>query len=159
MPVWSNLIEIFGRTDEDGLDLGFSDTYIVAFPSSLLPNSPLVPTKFFTSSSHTTIRGFDSMATNKLLRTLFDHLQCKFATVANPDELLIEEPAPEVVGGKEFSKCIIGGGSNMKRIAQILKNKGIEVIDLTSLGWTPTEQNIKNYAIPSKPYLRNSMGL
>jgi hypothetical protein len=143
LPVWSKLIEILGKTDEDGLDLGFSDTYTVAFPSSLLPDSPLVPTKFFTSSSHTTIRGFDSMATNELLRTLFDHLQCKFATVANPDELLIEEPAPEVVGGKEFSKCIIGGGSNMKRIAQILKNQGIEVIDFTSLGWTPTDQNIK----------------
>ncbi len=41
LPVWSKLIEILGRTDEDGLDLGFSDTYTVAFQSSLLPDFPL----------------------------------------------------------------------------------------------------------------------
>ncbi len=86
------------------------------------------------------------MATNELLLTLFDHLQCKFATVANPDELLIEEPAPEVVGGKEFSKCIIGGGSNMKRIAQILKNQGIEVIDFEKFDGPVILDLLGNYA-------------
>ncbi len=84
--VWSKLSEILGKSEEDGLDLGFTDTYTVAFPHCLTPGSMLVPTKFFTRSSHTTLIGFDSVATNELLRTLFDHLQCTFATAANSDD-------------------------------------------------------------------------
>jgi hypothetical protein len=144
LPVWSKLNEILGKSDEDGLDLGFTDTYTVAFPHSLTPGSMLVPTKFFTRSSHTTLIGFDSVATNELLRTLFDHLQCTFATAANSDDLVIREPAPQVQGGKEFSKCIVAGGSNMKKIIPHLTNRGIEVIDLTKSGWTPTEANIQS---------------
>jgi hypothetical protein len=83
LPVWSKLSEILRKSEEDGLDLGFTDTYTVAFPHSLTPGSMLVPTKFFTRSSHTTLIGFESVATNELLRTLFDHLQCTFATAAN----------------------------------------------------------------------------
>jgi hypothetical protein len=143
LPVWSKLSEILGKSEEDGLDLGFTDTYTVAFPHSLTPGSMLVPTKFFTRSSHTTLIGFDSVATNELLRTLFDHLQCTFATAANSDDLIIREPAPQVQGGKEFTKCIVAGGSNMKKIIPHLINKGITVIDLTKTGWTPTETNIQ----------------
>ena len=94
LPVWAKLLEILGQSDEDGLDLGFTDSYTVAFPHSPTPGSMLIPTKFFSSSSHTTIRGFGSAATNKLIRTLFDHLQCTFATVAISEDLVNQEPAP-----------------------------------------------------------------
>ena len=143
LPVWAKLTEILGKSEEDGLDLGFTDTYTVAFPHSLIPGSMLIPTKFFLRSSHTTLRGFDSVATNELLRALFDHLQCTFATVANSSDLLIGEPAIKVQGGKEFSKYIVAGGSNLKKIIPHLIRKGIEVIDLTKPGWTPTEPNIQ----------------
>ncbi len=110
LPVWEKLTQLIAKTDEDGLDLGFTDFYTVALPSSLEPGSTLVPTKFHTSSSHTTTRGFDSEATNELLRTLVDLLQSKFATVANSDDLFPREPALEDQGGKEFTHCIVGGG-------------------------------------------------
>ncbi len=42
LPVWSKLNEILGKSDEDGLDLGFTDTDTVAFPHSLTPGSMLV---------------------------------------------------------------------------------------------------------------------
>jgi hypothetical protein len=111
LPVWEKLTQLMAKTDEDGLDLGFTDFYTVALPSSLEPGSTLVPTKFHTSSSHTTTRGFDSVATNELLRTLVDLLQSKFATVANSDDLFPREPALEDLGGKEFTHCIVGGGA------------------------------------------------
>jgi len=142
LPVWEKLTLLFAKTDEDGLDLGFTDFYTVALPSSLEPGSKLVPTKFHTSSSHTTTRGFDSEATNELLRTLVDHLQSNFATVANSDDLFPREPALDDQGGKEFTHCIVGGGSNMKKICPLLTAKGIQVTDLTKSGWTPTEANI-----------------
>jgi hypothetical protein len=70
LPVWEKLIQLIAKTDEDGLDLGYTDFYTVALPESLLPGAKLVPVKFQTSSSHTTTRGFDSEASKELLRTL-----------------------------------------------------------------------------------------
>jgi hypothetical protein len=142
LPVWEKLIQLIAKTDEDGLDLGFTDFYTVALPDSLLPGSKLVPTNFHSSSSHTTTRGFDSEASKELLRTLVDLLQSKFATVANSEDLFPGEPAIEDLGGKEFTHCILGGGSNMKKIGPLLTDKGIHVTDLTKPGWTPTEANI-----------------
>jgi len=143
LPVWKKLVELLGKTDEDGLDLGFSDIYTVALPHNLFPGSPLVPFKFKNSSSHTTLRGMDSEASYELVRTLLDVLQCNFATVANSEELFSAEPAPTPAGGKDFSQIIVCGGSNMSKIVPLLRSKGYEVIDLTESGWTPTEKNIE----------------
>jgi hypothetical protein len=142
LPVWKKLVEILGKTDEDGLDLGFTDMYTVALPCSLSPGSMLVPFKFKVGSSHTTVRGLDSVASNELVRTLLDLLQCNFATVANSEELLSVEPASQIEGGKDISRLIICGGSNMSKIVPILSNMGYMVVDLTISGWTPTEKNI-----------------
>jgi hypothetical protein len=77
LPVWDKLLECISKTDEDGLDLGFTEFYTVALPLSLTPNSDLVPVKFKFSSSHTTIRGIDCEASLELLCTLLDLLHCK----------------------------------------------------------------------------------
>jgi hypothetical protein len=142
LPVWKKLVEILGKTDEDGLDLGFTDMYTVALPCSLAPGSMLVPFKFKVGSSHTTVRGLDSVASNELVRTLLDLLQCNFATVTNLEELLSAEPASQIEGGKDISCLIICGGSNMSKIVPILSNMGYTVVDLTISGWTPTEKII-----------------
>jgi hypothetical protein len=115
LPVWEKLIQLIAKTDEDGLDLGFTDFYTVALPDSLLPGSKLVPINFHSSSSHTTTRGFDSEASKELLRTLVDLLQSKFATVANSEDLFPGEPAIEDLGGKEFTHCILGGGEQHEK--------------------------------------------
>jgi hypothetical protein len=142
LPVWKKLVETLGKTDEDGLDLGFTDMYTVAFPCSLAPGSQLVPFKFKVSSSHTTVRGLDSVASNELVRTLLDLLQCNFATVANSEELLSAEPASQTEGGKDITRLIVCGGSNMSKIVPILTKMGYTVVDLSTPGWTPTEGNI-----------------
>jgi hypothetical protein len=116
LPAWNKLVEVIGKTDEDGLDLGFTDFYTVALPQSLSTSSTLTPVKFCHSSSHTTVRGVDSVTSDELLRTLLDLLQTNFASVANSDEILSREPATQVTSDKEFTHCIIAGGSNMKRL-------------------------------------------
>ncbi len=93
LPVWEKLLENIRKTDEDGLDLGFTEFYTVALPPTLLPNSGLIPMKFKYSSSHTTIRGVDCEASYELLCTLLNHLQKEFASVANSDDILSREPA------------------------------------------------------------------
>jgi hypothetical protein len=75
---------------------------------------------------------------------LLDLLQCNFATVANSEELLSAEPASQIEAGKDISRLIIFGGSNMSKIVPILSNMGYMVVDLTISGWTPTEKNILN---------------
>jgi hypothetical protein len=142
LPAWNKLVEVIGKTDEDGLDLGFTDFYTVALPQSLSTSSILTPVKFCHSSSHTTVRGVDSVTSDELLRTLLDLLQTNFASVANSDEILSREPATQVPSDKEFTHCIIAGGSNMKRLCPHLTKLGITVLDLTKQGWTPTEANI-----------------
>jgi hypothetical protein len=84
----------------------------------------------------------DSVASNELVRTLLDLLQCNFATVANSEELLSAEPASQTEGGKDITRLIVCGGSNMSKIVPILTNMGYTVVDLSTPGWTPTEGNI-----------------
>ena len=131
-PVWDKLAENLTKTDEDGLDLGYSEIYSVALPASLDPNSPLVPFKFYSSSSHTTVRSFDSAASYELIRTLVDLLQCKFATVANSEDFLFREPAMQESGGKGLTKCILIGGSNLKKILPHLTQQGLTCLLYTS---------------------------
>jgi hypothetical protein len=158
-PVWDKLVEILKKTDEDGLDLGFTEVYSVALPCSLEPGSELEPVKFHTSSSHTTVRSLDYVASNELIRTLVDLLQCKFATVANSEDLLSREPAIQESGGKDLTHCILIGASNLGKIEPHLTKKGITVYDLTSPGWTPTPTNIQNLcdALRSIPWLADSV--
>ncbi len=115
LPAWNKLVEIIGKNGEDGLDLGFMDFYIVALPQTLTTSSILTPVNFGHSSSHTTVRGVDSVASDELLRTLLDLLQNNFASVANSDEILSRETATQDRSDKEFTHCIIAGGSNMKK--------------------------------------------
>ncbi len=82
------------------------------------------------------------MTSDELLRTLLNLLQNNFASVANSDEILSREPATQDTSDKEFTHCIIAGGSNMKKLCSHLTNLGITVLDLTKSGWMPTEANI-----------------
>jgi hypothetical protein len=146
LPVWEKLLENIRKTDEDGLDLGFTEFYTVALPPTLLPNSGLVPMKFKYSSSHTTVRGVDCEASYELLCTLLNHLQREFASVANSDDILSREPAPQVPSVKPITHCIVAGGSNMKNLCPHLNKLGITVLDLSQSGWIPTADNIAKLA-------------
>ncbi len=146
LPVWEKLLETISKTDEDGLDLGFTEFYTVALPPTLQPNSGLIPMKFNYSSSHTTIRGVDCGASYELLCTLLNLLQKEFASVANSDEILSREPAPQVPSAKPFTHCIVAGGSNMKNLCPHLNKLGIAVLDLSQPSWTPTAVNIAKLA-------------
>jgi hypothetical protein len=146
LPVWEKLLSTIGKTDEDGLDLGFTEFYTVALPATLEPNSGLIPMKFKYSSSHTTIRGVDCEASYELLCTLLDHLLKEFASVANSEDILSREPAPQVPSAKPFTHCIVAGGSNMRNLCPHLNKLGIIVLDLSQPGWVPTPENIVKLA-------------
>jgi hypothetical protein len=137
-------------TDEDGLDLGYSEVYCVALPTSLEPGSLLEPVKFYTSSSHT-VRSFDSAASHELFRA---PSLTKFATDANSEDLLFRVPTKQESGGKDPKKFIVVGGSNLGKTVTHLAANGLTVLDLTVRGWTPTAENIQKTcevlkAIPS----------
>jgi hypothetical protein len=84
-------------------------------------NSDLLPVKFCHSSSHTPVRGIDSVTSDELLRTLLNLLQSNFASVTNSDDILSREPAAQDKSDKGFTHCIIAGGSNMKRLCPTLQ--------------------------------------
>jgi hypothetical protein len=72
------LIETLSKTDEDVLDLGYSEFYSFAIPSTLTPSAQLTNLKYSTNTKHTSTRGMDSDVSNVLLCSLID--QCPFAT-------------------------------------------------------------------------------
>jgi hypothetical protein len=139
--LWQNLIETLSSTDEDGLDLGYWETYSVAFPAMLAPDAPLTTLKFSSNSSHTTTRGMVSEASNVLLSTLINLLQCNFATAANSEDIFSAEPASQE---SSLDKKIIYvfGGSNMKKVIPHLDSQRFEIRDHTIPGWLPNTANI-----------------
>jgi hypothetical protein len=139
--VWDSLIVTLCKTDEDGLDLGYNETYSVAMPAFLAPNAPLRNFKFKTNSSHTTTTGMDSLASKELLSSLIEKLKCTFATYANSEDILLEAPA-EPESKLEKKTIYIFGGSNMRSVIPELEKRGFHVIDHTVSGWVPTPANI-----------------
>jgi hypothetical protein len=144
-PTWQVLLRILSQTDEDGLDLGYSETYSVAMPSSLAPSAQLTTVKFSANSSHTTTRGMVSEASYELLHSLITLLKCTFATSANPEDFSFGAPA-EQESCLEKKTIVILGGSNMGKTVPFLGNTAHTVVDYSLPGWVPTPVNIKNLA-------------
>ncbi len=122
--LWQNLIEILSLTDEDGLDLGYWETYSVAFPAMLAPGAPLTTFKFSSNTSHTTTRGMVSEASNVLLSTLINLLQCNFATAANSEDIFSAEPASQE-SSLDKKVVYVFGGSNMKKVIPHLDSQRV----------------------------------
>ncbi len=139
--VWDTLVATLCKTDEDGLDLGYSEHYSVAMPAFLAPNAPLRNFKFKANSSHTTTRGMDCVASKELLGSLIDKLKCTFATSANTEDIFSAEPA-EHESMLSPKTVHVFGGSNMRKIIPELEKNGFTVVDNTVSGWTPTPVNI-----------------
>jgi len=142
---WDTAIKHLGDNTEQVLDLAGRDTYTVALPLSL-KSTALTHHKFVSSASLPTTLAFSGEATRALLHALLYQLNTKFGCRAHPEDILAREPA-EQEGAMETSdtntpKIIICGGSICKRMAQELQDMGLEVIDLTKPGWTPTSENI-----------------
>jgi hypothetical protein len=144
-PTWQVLMKILSQTDEDGLDLGYSETYSVAMPSSLAPGAQLTSHKFSSNSSHTTTRGMVSEASYELLHSLITLLKCTFATSANPEDIFFGEPA-EQESSLEKKTIVILGGSNIGKTVPFLEKSSHTVVDYSLPGWVPTPVNIKNLA-------------
>jgi hypothetical protein len=143
--VWDTLISVLSKTDEDGLDLGYSEHYTVAMPAYLAPSAPLRNFKFKTDSSHTTTIGMDCVASNELLYPLINTLKCTFPTTANTEEIFSDEPAEfESIPSKKTVHMF--GGSNMRKIVPKLEKHNFVVIDHTVPGWVPTPGNIAKLA-------------
>jgi hypothetical protein len=139
--VWDTLISTLGKTDEDGLDLGYDEHYSVAMPSFLAPNAPLRNFKFKSNSSHTTTRGMDCEASKELLSSLILKLKCTFATSANTEDIFSAEPAE--LESLLLPKTVhIFGGSNMRKVIPELEKNGFTVVDNTVPGWVPNPTNI-----------------
>ncbi len=98
---------MLSKTDEDGLDLGYKETYTVAMPAYLAPNSPLRNFTFSTSSSHTTTIGMDCLASKELLCALVNKLKCTFATSANTEDIFPDEHMRAHIRKKRFT-CLAG---------------------------------------------------
>jgi hypothetical protein len=104
--VWDTLNSILSKSNEDGLDLGYSEQYTVTMPAYLAPNSPLRNFKFKTNSSHTTMLGMDCMVSKELLCALINKQKCTFATYANTDEISPKNrPSLRAHVQKKLSTC------------------------------------------------------
>jgi len=139
--VWDTLISTLCKTDEDGLDLGYSEHYSVAMPAYLSTSAPLRNFKFKTNSSHTTTPGMDCVASKELLSTLIEKLKCTFATYANSEDILLEEPA-EHESSLSHKTVFVFGGSNMRSVVPELEKLGLSVVDHTAPGWVPNPVNL-----------------
>jgi hypothetical protein len=141
---WHMVTKHIGSTDETGLDLMHLEKYTVAVPYSLVDKT-LTNIWFTYSSSHTVTPGMDGMATDELLRALIGVLDTDFACNANPEDIVFREPAAtqSTMDNTDTQAVVIIGGSHMSRTANMLKNQGLTVTDLSIPGWTPSPSNVE----------------
>jgi len=87
------------------------------------------------------------VATDVLLHVLLEQLSNSYGCQAHPEDILARVPA-ELGGVHSDSnrpgRVIVLGGSHAKRLAAELQKAGLDLIDLSSPGWTPTEENISH---------------
>jgi len=141
---WEVVISALGDNTEQTLDLATRETYRVALPQSL-HSTNLVSHKFTSSSCVPWTLPITGGKSDELLHALLTQLTPKFGCNAHPEVILAREPA-EQEGAMDTSsstgQVIVCGGSNCKRLAALLTERGVSVTDLTVPGWTPTTSNI-----------------
>jgi len=142
---WERAISALAENTEQNLDLATREVYRIALPISLT-STALTHRKFTSSSCHPMTPAYGDVATNELLHALLYQLSSQFGCNAHPEDILAREPA-ELEGAMDTESTrsgmiIVGGGSNCRRLATLLKEKGIDLVDLTVPGWTPTTSNI-----------------
>jgi len=141
---WDRVITALADNTDQNLDLASRETYRVALPISLTC-SALTAHKFTISSCLPCTHAFTGETTYELLHALLLQLSSKFGCNAHPEDILAREPAEQEgmdTGNSTASSIIICGGSNCKRLATLLAERGTPVTDLTVPGWTPTTSNI-----------------
>jgi len=142
---WDRAITALADNTEQNLDLANREVYKIALPISLT-STALTHRKFTASSCHPQTSAFGDVTTDELLHALLHQLSSNFGCNAHPEDILAREPA-ELEGAMDTESTrtgliIVGGGSNCKRLATTLKEKGVDLVDLTVPGWTPTASNI-----------------
>jgi len=145
---WSQLIDTIASNTHDYIQLHQREVLTVAMPENLT-STTLAPFKFHRSTCHAVTPGLDGGATDVLLHVLLDQLSTSYGCQAHPEDILARVPAElEDVANTHTTRAghnsvIIMGGSHAKRLVAELRQREIEVIDLSIPGWTPTEDNIK----------------
>ncbi len=142
---WEVPVKNLGENTEQNLDLAGREIYTVALPMGL-KSSTLTRHKFVSSASLPATMAIGEEATRELLHALLYQLNTKFGCKAHPENILARAPAEQEgvmdTTDSNSPKVIICGGSICKRLAVELKNMGLDVIDLTKPGWTPTADNV-----------------
>jgi hypothetical protein len=142
---WDKVITTLADNTEQNLDLANRETYKVALPISLT-SSALTHRKFTVSSCHPLTPAFGGGAIDELLHALLHQLTSQFGCNAHPEDILARVPAEQEgamdTDTNKHGLIIIAGGSNCKRLATLLTEKGVNLVDLTVPGWTPTTSNL-----------------
>ena len=125
-------------------DTHSKDMHTTALPVSL-HSCTLYPQKFALSSQPRSVTAFTVEATDELVLALVSSLKIKFSCKANPEDILVREPAERE--GKKVTpitprKIIVIGASHAKRLANSLRAAGYEVTDLSIPGWVPSNTNV-----------------
>jgi len=142
---WEKVIKALSDSTDQNLDLANRENYRVALPLSLTCTA-LTAHKFTVSSCLPCTPAFSGEATDELLHALLQQLSTKFGCNAHPGDILARAPAEQEgamdTSNTENGTVIVCGGSNCKRLASLLIEKGVAVTDLTIPGWKPTASNI-----------------
>ena len=113
----------------------------IAMPSSLSKNAALTTFRFVeTSLRRVSNTPLDGKATDELVRALLMVLSSTLMLDCSPGEspvrtLTAKEPAKDTL----TTVCVVGA-SNMRRCIPFYRAMGLEVIDLTSMGWDGSEE-------------------
>jgi len=140
---WDTLMRQVSCCTDNTMITGIRDRHSVALPLTL-HDTTLYPQKVVTSSCLLSMPGHED--TDELVLSLVGTLHCKFGILANPGDILLREPA-----GSEAAKettdtpdtILILGASHARHLATALRDKGLNVIDLSVPGWTPTAANVE----------------
>ncbi len=139
---WTQLVDTIASNTTEYTDLNYREVLTVALPETLT-STVLTPFKFHRNTCHAVTPGLDGVATDVLLHVLLDQLSTSYGCQAHPEDILARAPAePEDVQTPGKGRILVVGGSHAKRLVGELRNRGLDVTDLSVPGWTPTEENV-----------------
>jgi hypothetical protein len=150
LDTWKHLLQ-YSESQCDGTDK--PEYCKIPMPTSISVGSIQTHCYIFHSSCPDMFYGMDRKATNELIRILIETLNRDFSTNLNPEIILENSWASNLIGGKDQSMpenanagkkhAVVIGASNMRKMVPFLKAAGYSVSDLSQPSWLATPENVE----------------
>jgi hypothetical protein len=141
--VWNKTVSRVIERSMGQTTLNTVESYTLSLPAGLDRGSPDKPNTLFTNSSRPSmLYGMDKGTVDEILDTIRNVLSRDFNISAGTGG---NAGSARADGGvqENVKRVVLVGASILKRVANILREEGYDVVDLCIPGWTVTPENVE----------------